>query len=84
MGVLDLGTGTGIWVIETADEFRNAIIVGIDSSHIQPGWVPSNCKFSVDDFERDRDYQPDKCFNYIHGRALCGGVGNWPQFFKQA
>jgi trans-aconitate methyltransferase len=82
--VLDLGTGTGIWAIEMAEEFPNSIIVGTDLSPIQPGWVPSNCKFYVDDFESDWEYHPDEYFDYIHGRALCGSVADWPRFFDQA
>lgn len=82
--VLDVGTGTGIWAIEIADEFPNTVIVGTDLSPIQPGWVPPNCKFYVDDLESDWDYRPDEYFDYIHGRALCGSVGNWPRFFAQA
>ena len=82
--ILDLGTGTGIWAIEIAEEFPNAVIVGTDLSPIQPGWTPPNCKFYVDDFESEWEYQPGEYFDYIHGRALCGSVANWPRFFEQA
>lgn len=36
--VLDIGTGTGIYAIEIADEFPSADILGIDLSPIQPTW----------------------------------------------
>jgi len=37
--VLDLGTGTGIWAIDFADENPNAVVTGTDLSPIQPNWV---------------------------------------------
>ncbi len=36
--VLDIGTGTGIWALEFADEFPSAEVLGIDLSPIQPQW----------------------------------------------
>lgn len=38
--VLDLGTGTGIWAIDFADQYPEANVVGIDISPIQPTSVP--------------------------------------------
>lgn len=38
--VLDVGTGTGLWAIDIADEYsRGGEVVGIDLSPIQPRWV---------------------------------------------
>ena len=36
--VLDLGTGTGIWAIEFADQHPDAEILGTDISPTQPTW----------------------------------------------
>lgn len=49
--ILDLGCGTGIWVIEMADGFPSALVSGVDLSPIQPEWVPAICSFHVDDYE---------------------------------
>jgi tRNA1(Val) A37 N6-methylase TrmN6 len=49
--ILDLGTGTGIWCIEMGDEYPSAEIVGTDLSKIQPGWVPPNVSFEIDDWD---------------------------------
>lgn len=34
--VLDIGTGTGIWAIDFADEHPSASVIGTDISPIQP------------------------------------------------
>ncbi|GKU22440.1 unnamed protein product [Fusarium langsethiae] len=44
--VLDVGTGTGIWAIDFADEYPNAEVTGTDISPIQPDWIPPNLKLS--------------------------------------
>ncbi|KAF4846546.1 Secondary metabolism regulator LAE1 [Colletotrichum siamense] len=81
--VLDLGTGTGIWAIDLADEFPTADVFGVDLSPIQPEWVPTNCKFHVDDYEDDWTYREDEKFDYIHGRALSGTSSNWARFYDR-
>merc|ERR1712098_644308 len=48
--VVDLGTGTGIWAIDFADEYPSAVVIGNDLSPIQPTWVPANCKFVTESF----------------------------------
>ncbi|KAL1970966.1 hypothetical protein VTN77DRAFT_2800 [Rasamsonia byssochlamydoides] len=80
--VLDLGTGTGIWAIQFADEYPSAQVIGNDLSPIQPPWVPPNCVFEIDDFENDWLYQTK--FDFIHGRELEGCVANEDRLFSQA
>ncbi|KAK5995344.1 Methyltransferase pytC [Cladobotryum mycophilum] len=82
--ILDLGTGTGIWAMDMADEYPSSTIYGVDLSPIQPDWVPNNCKFYVDDYEDQWTYSEDEKFDFIHGRALLGSSSNWPRFYSQA
>ena len=52
--VVDIGTGTGEWVIGMAEAFPDCECVGIDISAIQPSAVPFNVFFEVDDCEVSR------------------------------
>lgn len=36
--ILDIGTGTGLWALDVADDFPGADVLGIDLSPIQPYW----------------------------------------------
>lgn len=68
--VLDIGTGTGIWAIEFAQQHPASHVVGTDLSLIQPaeGSIPSNCTFERDDIEEEWVF--DRLFDYIHLRAM--------------
>ncbi|KEY79052.1 methyltransferase LaeA [Aspergillus fumigatus] len=80
--VLDIGTGTGIWAIDFADEHPESEVIGNDLSPIQPSWIPPNCRFEIDDFESPWSYsQP---FDYIHGRELEGAIRDHDTLFRQA
>jgi len=46
--IADLGTGSGLYAVEVADEYPSCRVVGVDISPVQPTWVPSNCEFLVD------------------------------------
>ena len=65
-----------------ADEHPSAIVIGTDLSPIQPSWVPPNCRFYVDDAETEWEFEHK--FQYIHGRALCGAIADWPKFYAEA
>ncbi|KAK8153883.1 S-adenosyl-L-methionine-dependent methyltransferase [Phyllosticta citrichinensis] len=83
LNAIDLGTGTGIWAIDFADLYPNANVLGIDLSPIQTEWVPTNCKFMVDDAEDDW-LHPRNHFDYIHTRHTVQGFRNWPQLMRRA
>jgi SAM-dependent methyltransferase len=81
--VLDLGTGTGIWAIDFADEFPSALVIGTDLSPIQPTNVPPNVKFYVDDIEGEWTYGPDEKFDFVHGRALGGSIMDFARLYRR-
>ncbi|CAK4004182.1 S-adenosyl-L-methionine-dependent methyltransferase [Lecanosticta acicola] len=80
--VLDLGTGTGIWSIEVAEQFPDAQVRGIDLSPIQPSWVPPNCFFEIDDF--NVEWIDENKFDLIHGRELLGTAPDWLSVYSSA
>ncbi|UZP39768.1 hypothetical protein NXS19_007584 [Fusarium pseudograminearum] len=51
--ILDVGTGTGMWAIDMADEHPSDKVIGIDISAVQPAFVPPNCIFQIDDAQLD-------------------------------
>ncbi|KAM0318632.1 hypothetical protein ACHAPQ_010624 [Fusarium lateritium] len=81
--VIDIGTGTGIWAMDFADEYPNAEVIGTDISPIQPSWVPPNLKFEIEDCTQEWTFAPDSA-DYIHIRWLIGSIPDWNQFFKEA
>lgn len=70
--------------MDFADEHQEAEVIGSDLSPIQPDWVPPNCKFYVDDVESEWTFGPDEAFDYIHGRSMCGSIGDLPALYKSA
>ncbi|KAH0424602.1 SAM dependent methyltransferase [Colletotrichum camelliae] len=89
--ILDVGTGTGIWAmyvlhimpIRFVKENEDFHVIGIDISPIQPGWVPPNCQFFIDDAQLDWTFKPDE-FDFVHARGLFGGIDNWQKLYDQA
>ncbi|KAL1961876.1 hypothetical protein VTN77DRAFT_956 [Rasamsonia byssochlamydoides] len=80
--ILDLGTGTGIWAMDVADNFPSARVIGNDLSPIQPHYFPPNLEFHIGDFEEDWDHPADY-FDFIHARTISGCVYDWPRLLQR-
>ena len=66
-----------------ADEFPNAEVTGTDITPIQPSWVPPNCKFVIEDCNKEWTFN-DNTFDFIHCRMMFGVIQDWEDFFRQA
>ncbi|WYZ35903.1 hypothetical protein EsH8_X_000550 [Colletotrichum jinshuiense] len=80
--VLDIGTGTGIWALDYADAHPEASVIGVDLSPIQPGYVPPNCIFEIDDLEKQWTWTEP--FDFIFARCMNGSFADWEGILTQA
>ncbi|RDW56506.1 S-adenosyl-L-methionine-dependent methyltransferase-19 [Coleophoma crateriformis] len=80
--VLDVGTGTGIWAIDFADEHPETKVIGVDLSPIQPSYVPPNLVFQIDDLESNWTFSEK--FDFIFSRMMIGSFADVPRFIQQS
>ncbi|KAF7551866.1 hypothetical protein G7Z17_g4711 [Cylindrodendrum hubeiense] len=81
--ILDLGTGSGIWAMDIADQYPSAKVIGVDKAPVQPTMIPSNLTFELDDIE-DEWLWGESSFDFIHGRELIMAIQDWPRLIRQA
>lgn len=68
--------------MEFAAQHPHVQVIGTDLSPIQPEYVPVNCTFYLDDATRAWAFH--QRFDYVHGRMLTFGIGDWDAFVDQA
>jgi len=81
--ILDIGTGTGIWAIDIADQYESAEVVGTDLSPIQPTFVPPNCKFEIDDASAEWTFTLNST-DLVFMRFMLGCFTDWTAVYREA
>lgn len=83
--MLDVGTGTGIWVTDMAALFPQAHIVGVDVALTSlPKPLPTNCLFAQANVLKGLPF-PDQQFAFTHQRFLVAAIPaqNWPGVVRE-
>ncbi|KAN0095936.1 S-adenosyl-L-methionine-dependent methyltransferase [Hyaloscypha variabilis] len=83
--ILDIGTGTGIWVMDVGDEYVSAKVIGTDLSPIQPRFVPPNVQFEIHDCTEYPWTFPENSIDLVHTRITNGfAVRDWKAFYDES
>ncbi|KAJ9658759.1 hypothetical protein H2198_003505, partial [Neophaeococcomyces mojaviensis] len=81
--VLDLGPGTGIWMMDMAEKYGKVEFIGMDLHNMGPPGEYHNVEFHT-----PRDYESpwamgDNSFDLIHLQMGLGSVANWPRLYEK-
>jgi hypothetical protein len=83
--ILDVGSGSNVWVREMATLFPHSRVVGVDllpnSSHLT---LPLNCQILAGDVLTGLPF-PDASFSYVHQRFLFAAIpaNRWPAVLRE-
>ncbi|KAF8204302.1 hypothetical protein K438DRAFT_1580170 [Mycena galopus ATCC 62051] len=80
---LDLGCGSGAWIMQVAREFPNSTTVAVDLVPMQSLTMPDNCRSEVDDINLGLEHFYGD-FNVVHARLISSGIKDYPKLIEQA
>ncbi|HEU5374934.1 MAG TPA: methyltransferase domain-containing protein, partial [Ktedonobacteraceae bacterium] len=83
--ILDVGCGTGVWVMDMAQQFPQARILGTDISFSSlPQTLPDTCLFVQANILRGLPF-PTHQFDFTHQRLLVGAIPapRWPEVVRE-
>lgn len=79
---LDLGCGSGSWVIEVARDYPGCQCLAVDLVPMQNTDMPENCRSEVDDINLGlQHYYGD--FDVVHTRLICTGITDYAGLVDQ-
>ncbi|KIL01069.1 hypothetical protein PAXRUDRAFT_821087 [Paxillus rubicundulus Ve08.2h10] len=71
--ILDLGCGSGSWIMDVAREFPNCSAVAVDLVPMQSISMPANCRSEVDDINLGLEHFYGD-FNVVHCQLISSGI----------
>ncbi|KAF9786738.1 S-adenosyl-L-methionine-dependent methyltransferase [Thelephora terrestris] len=80
---LDLGCGSGCWILEVARDFPHCSCVAVDLIPMQVVDLPPNCRSEIDDINLGLQHYQDE-FNVINARLVASGVRDYAGLVDQA
>jgi SAM-dependent methyltransferase len=84
--ILDVGSGTGIWGQEVAQQFPAASVFGVDlePAHTTPSSLPPNYYFVQGNVLQGLPF-PNNTFDFTHQRMLIGAIPqrDWPYVIQE-
>lgn len=79
---LDLGCGSGSWIMEVARDFPHSSCVAVDLVPMQSPYMPENCRSEVDDINLGLEHFYGD-FNVVHARLLSSGIKDYHGLIDQ-
>jgi len=75
--IVDIGTGSGAWAVQMAQQYPQAQVTGLDIklSHTQKN-LPDNCKLAIYDINHGVGPFANS-FDVVHSRAIMAGVKDY-------
>jgi len=67
MILVDIGTGSGLWAIQVAEEYPQTKVIGTDISPVQPNEVPANCQFQIENLLEGLSFDTGSV-DFVHSR----------------
>lgn len=81
--ILDLGCGSGDWIIGAANDFPNCRALGIDLIPMQSVDMPSNCRSEGDDVNLGLEHHNGD-YNCVRIHLVCTGIRDYYRLIEQA
>ncbi|KIO29850.1 hypothetical protein M407DRAFT_69943 [Tulasnella calospora MUT 4182] len=81
--ILDVGSGSGSWVIEMGRRFPHAEVVGLDLAPANlSSTPPPNCRFECDDANLGLLHHKG-CFDVVNASCVTQGITNYRKFMGE-
>ncbi|KAG0180845.1 hypothetical protein DFQ28_000335 [Apophysomyces sp. BC1034] len=83
--ILDIGCGSGSWVMEVAIDHPSAHVIGVDIADMFPMTIrPENVQFQLHNVLQGLPFE-DNTFDFVHMRLMIGALRNneWPMVLAE-